>query len=103
MTVHDGVFILEHLKRMNHMDTAGFNVSAAITSILPMNQVVYTGDDDGRVVCFLIAIYLRFTANKSASMNGIVSSVVGVRDVRRISLGLQAGHLEFSSYLWPHL
>ena len=32
------------------MDSAGFNVSAAITAVLPMAQVVYTGDDDGRVV-----------------------------------------------------
>ena len=51
MTIHEGVFILEHIKRMNHMDTAGFNVNAAMTCILPMSQVVYTGDDDGRVVC----------------------------------------------------
>ena len=49
-TLHDGKFILEHVKRMNHMDTAGFNVDAAITCILPMAQVVYTGDEDGRVV-----------------------------------------------------
>ena len=35
---------------MHHMDQAGFNVGASITAILPMAQVVYTGDDDGRVV-----------------------------------------------------
>ena len=35
---------------MHHMDQAGFNIGASITAILPMAQVVYTGDDDGRVV-----------------------------------------------------
>ena len=52
MTIHDGKFILEHVKRMNHMDQAGFNISSAMTCILPMAQVVYVGDDDGRVVSF---------------------------------------------------
>ena len=42
--------MLDHVKRMDHMDHAGFNVGAAITSVLPMAQKVYTGDDDGRVV-----------------------------------------------------
>ena len=35
---------------MHHMDQAGFNIGATITAILPMAQLVYTGDDDGRVV-----------------------------------------------------
>ena len=48
--IRDGNFVLEHVKRMNHLDPAGFNVSAAMTCILPMAQVVYTGDEDGRVV-----------------------------------------------------
>lgn len=48
--IRNGKFVLEHVKRMDHLDQGGFNVSAAITSILPMAQVVYTGDDDGRVV-----------------------------------------------------
>lgn len=35
---------------MHHLDSAGFNVSAAMTCILPMAQTVYTADEDGRVV-----------------------------------------------------
>ena len=35
---------------MHHLDHAGYNIGATITSILPMAQKVYTGDDDGRVV-----------------------------------------------------
>ena len=42
--------MLDHVKRLNHLDQAGFNVTAAITSLLPMPLVLYTGDDDGRVV-----------------------------------------------------
>lgn len=47
--ISDGIFVLEHVKRMHHLDHAGYNVGAIITSILPMAQKVYTGDDDGRV------------------------------------------------------
>lgn len=46
----EGTFALEHVKRMHHLDAAGYNIGATITSILPMAQKVYTGDDDGRVV-----------------------------------------------------
>ncbi len=42
--------MLEHVKRMDHLDQAGFNVNAAMTALLPMAHTVYTGDDDGRVV-----------------------------------------------------
>ena len=49
MTISDGSFVLEHVKRMHHLDHAGYNISTTITSILPMAQKVYTGDDDGRV------------------------------------------------------
>lgn len=48
-----GCFVLEHVKRMHHLDHAGYNIGATITSILPMAQKVYTGDDDGRVVSLL--------------------------------------------------
>ena len=51
-TIRDGNFVLEHLKRMDHLDQAGFNIHAAMTAILPMTQAVYTGDEDGKVVCF---------------------------------------------------
>lgn len=39
---------------MHHLDPAGFNVSGAVTCILPMAQTVYTGDEDGRVVSPLL-------------------------------------------------
>ena len=52
MDIHDGEFILDHVKRLNHLDVAGFNVPAAITSILAMPLALYTGDDDGRVVSY---------------------------------------------------
>ena len=50
IAIKRGAFVIEHVKSMHHLDQAGFNVGAAITAILPMAQVVYTGDDDGRVV-----------------------------------------------------
>lgn len=52
-TIRAGAFVLEHVKRMNHLDQAGFNIAGAMTAVLPMAQVVYTGDEDGRVVSIL--------------------------------------------------
>ncbi|MCJ1307953.1 hypothetical protein MMC25_001602 [Agyrium rufum] len=49
LAIRDGQYVLDHVKRLNHMDQAGFNIGAAITAVLPMPNVVYTGDDDGRV------------------------------------------------------
>ena len=51
-TLVDGSWYLQLVKRMNHTDSSredGGNNSAAISSILPMPQAVYTGDEDGRV------------------------------------------------------
>ncbi|KAK0628604.1 hypothetical protein B0T17DRAFT_159534 [Bombardia bombarda] len=48
----NGRWILEFLRRLDHVNTkseAGDNVEAAITCITPLPQLVYTGDDDGRV------------------------------------------------------
>ncbi|KAH8198726.1 hypothetical protein TruAng_007090 [Truncatella angustata] len=48
----DGKWVLELVRRLDHVDTrseTGANVEAAITCICPMPQIVYTGDDDGRV------------------------------------------------------
>jgi len=50
VAISEGTFVLEHVKRMHHLDHAGYNIGATITSILPMAQKVYTGDDDGKVV-----------------------------------------------------
>lgn len=51
--IRDGHFELEVIRQLNHVDNSredGGNVRAGISCILPMPQVVYTGDDDGRVV-----------------------------------------------------
>ncbi|KAI0124713.1 hypothetical protein BJ170DRAFT_634802 [Xylariales sp. AK1849] len=50
--VANGKWILEFVRRLDHVDArseTGTNVDAAITCITPMPQLVYTGDDDGRV------------------------------------------------------
>lgn len=52
----DGRWVLELLRRLDHIDNkseAGVNIDAPITCITPMPQMVYTGDEDGRVVSFL--------------------------------------------------
>jgi len=59
MAIHEGKFHLDHVKRLNHMDPAGFNFSAAITCTLPMPLVLYTGDEDGRVVGHLYAFRVK--------------------------------------------
>lgn len=49
----DGVWELETIRVLNHVDVSredGGNVTAAITCILALPTVLYTGDDDGRVV-----------------------------------------------------
>ncbi|KAM7209628.1 beige protein 1 [Naviculisporaceae sp. PSN 640] len=48
----NGRWILEFLRRLDHVNprsTDGSNLDAAITCITPMPQLIYTGDDDGRV------------------------------------------------------
>lgn len=54
MTIRNGSFVLEHLKSMHHLDHVGYNIGAAMTCVLPLAQRVYTGDEDGRVVCAMI-------------------------------------------------
>ena len=56
----DGKWRLELVKRMDHVDGkrkveegGGGNYEAAVSCISPLAQVVYTGDEDGRVVSFL--------------------------------------------------
>jgi hypothetical protein len=49
-------FELELVRQLNHVDASredGGNVSAGISCILPMPQMVYTGDDEGKVVRFI--------------------------------------------------
>ncbi|KAL8782097.1 MAG: hypothetical protein Q9213_005708 [Squamulea squamosa] len=49
VAIRNGAFVLEHIKRMHHLDPAGYNIGSAMTCILPLAQKVYTGDEDGRV------------------------------------------------------
>jgi hypothetical protein len=52
--IRGGKFELELVRQLNHVDASredGGNVTAGISCILPMPQVVYTGDEDGKVVC----------------------------------------------------
>ncbi|KAK5632323.1 hypothetical protein RRF57_008037 [Xylaria bambusicola] len=52
-SVRNGKWVLELVRRLDHIDPrseTGANTEAAITCITPMPQLVYTGDDDGRVV-----------------------------------------------------
>jgi beige protein homolog 1 len=51
--IRGGRFELELIRQLNHVNSSredGGNVGAGISCILPMPQVVYTGDEDGRVV-----------------------------------------------------
>lgn len=53
LTITSGIFELELIRVLNHVDTAredGGNVASGISCILLHPQVVYTGDEDGRVV-----------------------------------------------------
>ncbi|KAI8632850.1 beige/BEACH domain-containing protein [Xylariaceae sp. FL1651] len=51
-SIKNGKWVLELVRRLDHVDArseTGANTEAAITCITPMPQLVYTGDDDGRV------------------------------------------------------
>ncbi|KAI1815404.1 beige/BEACH domain-containing protein [Poronia punctata] len=51
-SIKNGKWVLELVRRLDHIDSrseTGANTEAAITCITPMPQLVYTGDDDGRV------------------------------------------------------
>ncbi|VBB72904.1 Putative protein of unknown function [Podospora comata] len=51
----EGRWVLEWMRRLDHVNQGkmtserGENVEAAVTCIAPMERLVYTGDDDGRV------------------------------------------------------
>ncbi|KAJ6110487.1 hypothetical protein N7486_002722 [Penicillium sp. IBT 16267x] len=50
--IHDGLFELELIRQLHHTDNSrdnGANISAGISCILALPQVVYTGDEVGRV------------------------------------------------------
>ncbi|KAI1178927.1 beige/BEACH domain-containing protein [Nemania sp. FL0916] len=51
-SIKNGKWVLELVRRLDHIDPqsgTGANTEAAITCITPLPQLVYTGDDDGRV------------------------------------------------------
>ncbi|KAL8713271.1 MAG: hypothetical protein Q9225_006798 [Loekoesia sp. 1 TL-2023] len=50
VAIRGGAFVLEHIKRMHHLDQAGYNIKASVTCVLPLAKRVYTGDEEGRVV-----------------------------------------------------
>jgi hypothetical protein len=63
-----------HIKRLNHVDqfhNEGMNVSCKMTYILPMAQVVYTGDENGRVVSLLFSD-VGVTPNYANALNSLV-------------------------------
>lgn len=71
--VKNGIWTLDLIKRLDHLDPRaenGLNTVATITCITPMAQVVYTGDEDGRVVRFFLLLVFQNTDGDS--MNGIV-------------------------------
>jgi WD40 repeat protein len=50
-----GKWVLRFMRRLDHANPkseTGQNVDAAVTCVAPMPGLVYTGDDDGRVVSF---------------------------------------------------
>ena len=52
-----GKWMLEFVRRLDHVNLkseVGANVEAAITCVAPLAGLVYTGDDDGRVVSLLL-------------------------------------------------
>ena len=58
--IRDGHFELELIRQLDHVDPArddGATVSSGITCILLMPQVLYTGDEDGRVVSHLWEVW----------------------------------------------
>ena len=75
-TIRDGKFELECIRQLNHVDQAkesGENVEAGISCILPMPQVVYTGDEDGKVVsAFTISLPSLDVTDNAFSGSGTV-------------------------------
>lgn len=62
----DGKWILELLRRLDHVDAKsenGANIDAPITCVTPMPTTVYTGDEDGRVVSFSTPLLKIVTTN----------------------------------------
>lgn len=49
LIVHDGDWILQHIRRLDHLDHSGANIPAAICAVLVGQRGVWTGDEDGRV------------------------------------------------------
>lgn len=67
---------MDLIRQLHHTDSSrdnGANISAGISCILPLPTVVYTGDEAGRVVSWLISCdgYILIMS----SMSGIVSNV----------------------------
>jgi hypothetical protein len=52
--IRDGSFRLEHVKTLIHTlpSPSNTNVQVSITCIMPLKQLLYTGDEMGKVVCY---------------------------------------------------
>ena len=77
MNIHDGNYILEHVKRLNHMDMTGSNIKSTITCILPLADSVYTGDDEGRVVSKSLSNNFYLTYSVSVELRA--TTITGVK------------------------
>lgn len=80
-----GKWMLEFVRRLDHVNLkseTGANVEAPITCVAPLAGLVYTGDDDGRVVSlffFLVAPWLVvFFGGEREEMANVMCSGSGI-------------------------
>jgi hypothetical protein len=62
-TIRGGRFELELIRQLHHTDSSrdtGANITAGISCILALPQVVYTGDEAGRVVSISRTVHCLF-------------------------------------------
>ena len=77
--IRDGRFELELIRQLNHVDSGrddGGNVRASISCLLPMPQVLYTGDEEGKVVCILLSSNLKLAANARTVRMGLCAETL---------------------------
>ena len=93
LTIRGNRYVLEMVRQLNHVDNTredGGNVAAGISCILPMPQVVYTGDEDGRVVSFHHIEFGEDQANPCAERVELCPATVDfeIQHGRRESIGI---------------
>ncbi len=81
--IRGGSFSLDLIRQLNHVDNTRegeVNVLSGISFILPMPQVVYTGDEEGRVVSLIYDILdSRAAANVWLVRMGLCTAALTVR------------------------